>query len=240
MLQVDLIATVSYTYSIDLSQSWTTANVTPLAVSVFSQLTHVKNPVLWYDPAQHAVNMWGGLTFNASESPGFYSFVPDNGGGVSWVQSTVPSSNGHALDGLWGSACAASPDELYCVGGVDTYHGNITPVRSMVENNFAAASWTNETHTNGYDDKLTFDSRMEYVPNFGSKGVLVVLSGRVFQNQSSYNDNETTLAGFSTVDIYDVAAEKWYSQDTQGAIPPEVTDFCSVGMQAEDGASYEM
>ena len=234
---------VSYTYSIDLSISWTTSDVDPQAVSTASLITHVKEPILWYNPSENEVHMWGGLTFNESELPGSYSFTPSDSGGVVWAETPSPNSEQGtigALRGLWGSAYTAAPTTLYSLGGVDTTDGIITPVTSAVTNEFDTNTWVNDTSTAGFGTRLNFDSRLEYVPNFGASGVLIALTGRVFQNQSSYTDGGFTLAGFSSVDLYDIDSSTWYSQKTTGDIPPQVSDFCTVGADAEDRGSYEM
>ena len=187
--------------------------------------------------------MWGGLTFNKSELPGSYSFTPSDSGGVVWEETPSPNSeqgNIGALRGLWGSAYTTSPTTLYSLGGVDTTDGVITPVTSTVTNEFDTNTWTNDTSTTGFGGRLNFDSRIEYVPNFGGSGVLLALAGRVFQNQSSYIDGDFTLAGFSSVDVYDIDSKMWYSQQTTGDVPPDVSDFCTAGVESEDGGSYEM
>lgn len=187
--------------------------------------------------------MWGGLTFNESELPGSYSFSPSGSGGVVWQESPAPSSDQGTigtLRGLWSSAYTTSPAALFSIGGVDTVDGVITPVSSMVINEFETDTWTNDTSTAGFGSELNFDSRVEYVPNFGDGGVLLALGGRVFQNQSSYTRGDYTLAGFSSVNVYDIDSRVWYSQQTTGDIPPQVSDFCTVGVESEDGGSYEM
>ena len=232
---------VSYTYTINLQESWTTSDVEPQAFSTGSLIPRIKEPMVWYNTQEKQVHMWGGLTFNKSELPGSYSFSPSDSGGVVWQESLAPSSDQNGrLQGLWGSAYTTSPAALFSMGGVDTVDFVITPVNSMVTNEFATDTWTNDTSTAGFGSVLNFDSKVEYVPNFGNGGVLLALGGRVFQNQSSYTLEDYTLAGFSSVNVYDIDSRVWYSQQTTGSIPPEVSDFCTVGVESEDGGSYEM
>lgn len=231
---------MSYTYSIDLSKSWTTSDVVPLAIDISSLVTHVKNPILWYNPQENKAHMWGGLPFNSTQLPGFYTFTPSDSGGVIWIESASPDNDAGVLQGLWGTAYASSPTALYSIGGVNTVEGDRVPVQCMVTNTSENGIWTNQTNVNGFGSRLNFDSRMEYVPNFGDEGVLVALSGRLFQNQSSYTEGDITLAGFSSVDIYDISKQKWYSQRPTRDVPVQVSDFCTVGLESDDGGSYEV
>ena len=229
-----------YTYSIDLSTSWTTSDVQPIAITDPLRFVDVKEPMLWYNPQENQVHKWAGLTFNASADPGSYSFVPTSGGGLSWTEAPVPSTGNGDLLGLWSSAYATSPTTLYSIGGADVVDGDAYPVTGMVTNDYETGLWTNETSADGFDSELTFDARIHYVPNFGDAGLLMALSGRHLPNQSSYQDGDFALGGLLSVDIYDIDTKTWYSQQTSGDVPPQVSDFCSVGLQSDDGGSYEM
>lgn len=229
---------VQYTYSIDLSKSWTTSDVQPEATDSSSVVTPIKGPMVWYNPAVNQVKMWGGLTFTGSQSPGSYSFSPVESGGVVWDEAVVPSDNGSPLDALWGSAYATSPTTFYGIGGTDTKDGVVTPVTSMFTEDFESGIWTNNTNADGFASRLTFDSKLNYVPNFGNAGLLIALSGESFENQSSYTLGD--VVGFQSVDVYDVDSNSWYSQQTTGEIPLPVYDFCAIGLESEDQGSYEM
>lgn len=228
------------TYSIDLTKSWTTSNVDPVSISIFDLVTNVKLPQLWYNPVENSVHMSGGLTFNRSDIPGSYTFTPTGSGGVVWGEDALPSSNTGTLNGLWGTAYASSPAAFYSIGGVTTLDGVQTPVMSSVVNDFRSSTWVNDTNGNGFNTRLTFDSKMEYVPNFGDEGVLVALGGNIYQDQSLRDQENPTLADFSSVDVFDINSNTWYSQATQGEVPPVAYDGCTVGVASEDGGSFEM
>ena len=231
---------VPYTYSIDISESWTTSDVDPIAISIPDLVKDVKGPMIWYNPIENRVHMWAGLPFDGSGRPGSYAFTPTASGGVIWSDTTLPSSNSGTLGGLWGSAYATSQTMFYSMGGQNTLDGIRALVKSSVTNDFKATTWMNETSIDGFDSRFTFGSKLEYVPNFGDEGVLIALGGMLFQNQSAYSEGVSTLAGLSSVDVFDIKNKKWYRQRTHGEIPPEMWDFCTVGLQSDDGASYEM
>ena len=212
----------------------------PETTTVPDRIVNIKRPILWYNPTENQVNMWGGLPWISSAAPGSYSFTPTDGGGVVWDDSALPSSDGSSLDGLWGSAYATSPTTLYAIGGSDTYQGIQTPVKSMITNDLGTGTWTNETTLTGWADQLVFDSSLQYVPNFGKAGVLIGLTGAVWQDQSSQQQADPTAAGMSSVDIYDIDSSTWYTQQTTGEIAPPTYDFGAVGLASEDQASYEM
>jgi hypothetical protein len=42
------------------------------------------------------------------------------------------------------------------------------------------------------------------------------------------------------VHVYDIANDKWYTQQTDGDIPPPTTEFCSVVASSQDEASHQV
>ncbi|RPA85321.1 hypothetical protein BJ508DRAFT_6954 [Ascobolus immersus RN42] len=77
------------------------------------------------------------------------------------------------------------------------------------------------------------------IENAGEKGVLVVFGGLVKgQGRSSAEVD----ADISVVHLYDIATEKWYTQDTSGpnGLPAPRTQGCSVVVSAPDNSSHNI
>ena len=236
--KADNFFTVAYTYSIDLSSSWTTSDVEPAAFSNPSDMVSIKQPMMWYNKNEDLVHIWGGLPYDITYWPGSYIFTPAEDGGVSWSNISVPATSGSTLEGLWGSAWAASPSALYSVNGLVTLN-DYFPVSGLVTNDFDTDVWTNTTIVSGEESHFSVHAQMQYVPNFGENGVLVAFGGD-FSIVQLFSALDGSSAPMSLINIYDIGNEKWYAQETTGDAPPSVNTFCSVGVQSDNGASFEM
>ncbi|KAK4163236.1 RING finger protein B [Cladorrhinum sp. PSN259] len=81
----------------------------------------------------------------------------------------------------------------------------------------------------------------------GGKGILVALGGAVdtdyiYTNLSSADEANSKAKSpqfMSTIDIYDVAGDRWYQQSTTGG-PKQVTRGCAVVAPAQDGSSFNI
>ncbi|KAI2473096.1 hypothetical protein F4781DRAFT_262285 [Annulohypoxylon bovei var. microspora] len=104
--------------------------------------------------------------------------------------------------------------------------------------------WKNVTLPNGTQSRA--GPSMVWVP-VGEQGILVVLGGVTYPNYDNQDgesqnvaQNEKDSPGFmSTIDVYDVAGDKWYRQPTQGA-PPALTRGCAVVATASDHSSFNI
>ena len=231
---------VPYTYAIDLSQSWTTSDVEPLAVTNPPDLIPIKQPLLWYNAHEDLVHMWAGLPFAPETySPGSYVFTPNEMGNVSWTSASTPASSNGTLEGLWASAWSASSSAVYSVGGHTTFDNSNLPVTGMLTNDFNTSVWTNTTSAGAYDDRFSLNAQMLHVPNFGDDGLLVALGGTRTAVQS-IDAAYQTLVGMSSINVYDVSSQQWYTQGATGTVPPAVTSFGAVGVESQDGGSFEM
>ena len=226
------------TYSIDLSRSWTTSAVDTNSISNPSNLIAIKQPMLWYDTIDQNVHMWAGLPWDTSEWPGSYVFAPNTGGSVSWFPTTAPTSSGKILEGAWADY-AYSNDALYSLGGSVQPNGSNCAVQGLVSNEFATNTWNNDTVPDTPDHQFFVHGKLEYVPNFGEAGVLVAFGGNAPSTQNlttPLND----LADMSSIMVYDIKTQLWYTQKATGKIPPSVERFCAVGAKSHDNSSFEM
>ncbi|KAK4172604.1 hypothetical protein QBC36DRAFT_349419 [Triangularia setosa] len=104
--------------------------------------------------------------------------------------------------------------------------------------------WTSKNLTGGVPGRA--NTELVWVP-VGSKGILVALGGVVdpvfisVNNTSADADNnrEQSPGFMSTIDIYDVAGDKWYRQEASGG-PGALTRGCAVVASAQDGSSFNI
>ncbi|OLN97566.1 Kelch repeat-containing protein-like protein 3 [Colletotrichum chlorophyti] len=97
------------------------------------------------------------------------------------------------------------------------------------------------------DIKARANPEAVWVP-VGPEGILVVLGGVTypeFVNSSHKSDNafqsERESPEFmKTIDIYDVAGNKWYQQKVDGVTPPALTRGCAVLAPAQDYSSFNI
>ncbi|EGO59822.1 hypothetical protein NEUTE1DRAFT_61568 [Neurospora tetrasperma FGSC 2508] len=106
--------------------------------------------------------------------------------------------------------------------------------------------WKNSTLPPGISGRA--NPELVWVP-VGAKGILVVLGGVVFPDFisviSGTSENETESKAKSptfmtTIDVYDVANDRWYSQPTTGDNPGQLTRGCAVVAPAEDQSSFNI
>lgn len=158
------------------------------------------------------------------------------------------------------SANAPSEQKAWYFGGYRSdswgpiyYEGvNTTFDPSTVSNTFISLDlsvqggevWKNVTLPSGTRSRA--DPSMVWVP-VGEKGILVVMGGVTYPaynnaNESSENPAQSKKDSpefMATVDVYDVAGDKWYQQPTQGP-PPALARGCAVVATAKDKSSYNI
>ncbi|KAK3390835.1 hypothetical protein B0H63DRAFT_123895 [Podospora didyma] len=106
-------------------------------------------------------------------------------------------------------------------------------------------TWTNETLPPGIPGRGT--PELVWVP-VGAQGILVALGGVISPSyvtvrrvSDNISQNQAQSPGFmTTINIYDVAGKKWYSQPTTGGSPGQLTRGCAVVARAQDGSSFNI
>lgn len=80
-----------------------------------------------------------------------------------------------------------------------------------------------------------FNGRAEYVPIFGTSGLLFLMGGLVYDSKGQ----RSHTLDFTSLTFYDPVDSKWRYQQTQGYAPTERQTFCMVGIAGHNG-TYEM
>jgi len=103
--------------------------------------------------------------------------------------------------------------------------------------------WTNKTLE---DVKGRANPEVVWVP-VGEQGILVVLGGVVYphwvtgsqQSEDAEASEEESPEFMQNIDIYDIAGDKWYKQQTEGG-PGARTRGCAVVATASDASSFNI
>ena len=142
----------------------------------------------------------------------------------------------------WGSGThGGSTGGFYLGGWQGHWTSSKTPIdgyfssTGVVFYNYTDVSWNNFTTDGLHDTGVYFGyaaGGTQYVPTYGTGGLLVILGGETFLDSSPYPWNNIT--------VYDVASKKWYWQPTSGEAPtPGKRIFCNVGKESPNG-TYEI
>lgn len=239
------------TLSIDLRYSWTNSTV---SFNVITQSAPVLNSlVLWADDNGTSFYQWAGEQSSIVNSSilsvpqnDLYQFTPDGQGSGTWQDISVPSNFIRTSSALYASGGGTG----YLFGGYldrrtspdNADLGGWPSSQGLVSYNMTIGSWLNETscvdgscfRNNGY---------MDFIPAFGSAGVLVALGG-CSQDTPTYFGlcNATSPNNFSTIEIYDPSQSLWFTQtasNAPGELPEPRQEFCGVGVQGDNG-TYEI
>ena len=240
--------TVNFTYSIDLSSSWTNSSITintirPKAAPV------VNSEALWLDADNKTIYAYnGGLSeappgwYNNAVAPANYlwEFKPDAG---RWTQAYIsPSTIWSTLVRVAGSIDAYGNGLGFALGGAQSYAtattlfsslSDRTYVPGMVVYNISSQTWYNVSSTQYTSTGFTVDGAAHFVPSFGPNGLLFVFGGQ-------YGDPvNLQYAQFDYAWMYEPISKSWTSQKVTGDIPPVRTNPCLVGAQGDNG-TYEI
>lgn len=91
------------------------------------------------------------------------------------------------------------------------------------------------------------DASMVWVP-MGSKGSLIVIGGvpapsDIYGYLNTTQSNQNNNLGpslMTTIPVYDVAGQVWYTQQTSGNSPPTTAQACAVVASPRDGSSHQI
>ncbi|KAI9786064.1 MAG: hypothetical protein M1835_003167 [Candelina submexicana] len=243
-------------------------NITSPALTVIErppQYLNTRLGTLWADTTRQYIYRYGG---NAIDPISVRSALSQYSVQSALLQFDTQASNLHSPD-AWSLPHNATPPAItrlaygagarhaetgegYYLGGFDDLIGinhssSQTEIAGMKPNlvlwkggdgGGVSNSWVNQTVTvNDKSDQITNPAGasgvLVHMP-VGNKGMLMSLGGR------PYEAGTATNFPLDVVRIYDIAAGKWYSQQTTGEIPQPRNNFCGVVATAKDNSSYNV
>lgn len=231
----------NFTSGIDLSKDWTNSSLDLTRTERPSQLSSLNSEALWFDDERKIVYSFGGIQSDATDylrsldapSPSIGKFTPDGQGGGFWNEAVglVGSPFPQGITAQSNGATVSDGSTAYALGGwtrSDNY------LRKLWTPGLLSFDMADQTITNssdgGYVQDYTHPGTMINIPNYGSRGILIVLGG------GNYNH----IRGFNNITIYDKGEQKWYYQVATGDIPRPRAFHCAVGIQSRGGSSFEM
>ncbi|KAK4125179.1 hypothetical protein N657DRAFT_570082 [Parathielavia appendiculata] len=236
---------VNSTISIDLSKSWTTADVVLRTIDRpwYSKM----NQVIWTDREAGHFYVWGGTWIrgrNMTENT-LWKFTPDGKGAGTW--DVEPAANANFFKGLHQSERSVfvnTNDTGFAIGGIasgwtEKYRASNQVIPGMVAFNMKTKTWQNGTTAFSPFDTLLGGSA-EYIP-FGPNGLVVVLGGTAHRVDSDKTDEATARHfDFQNLTLFDPQTKQKYWQLATGSIPPSPRiAFCTAGFQNAEGG-YEI
>ncbi|KAK3705234.1 hypothetical protein LTR37_013395 [Vermiconidia calcicola] len=249
-----LTASDNYTYSIDLSVSWTNETAILNRISK-DPAPSLNTEALWLDENDETFYAYGGclssaLTYTllpAAPPNELWQFTPSGKSG-SWSTVQIsPVSNfsilsrtssatygggnglGFALGGLINDKCDS--DLLYEEEIEGEYRFNPP---GMVVYNDTSEIWYNVSAEAISYYGTAVNGAAQFVPAFGPEGLLFLLGGR-----AAYAGEWSTYFVFDDIPIYEPVSQRWLTQKTSGDIPSPVENPCAVGVDGDDG-TYEI
>jgi hypothetical protein len=154
-----------------------------------------------------------------------------------WESFGAPSTPINSV--AWGAGVSISErGEGYYFGGWQSntttpgYTGNPVLTSSLIKYDMDGNVWTNNS---GPDMMLRAEGVMLYLP--ASDGGLLIYFGGILQANSS---GPVLGSPMSTIYIYDLANDKWYTQNATGDVPEMRRRFCAGATWAQDQSSYNM
>lgn len=240
---------MEYQYSDSLLYIDITADFSPSSVTVASveKPTGVPNLIqggLWVD--EDAGELYTGFAGSSSafgdaaEQPqGLWSFKPgsDDTDGT-WTNLNDTADSVFTTDKRpFGAPVASGNGTAFLLGGLDVFGKYHVPVSGLVSYNYSTQTVTNTTVSASTDGFLQMGS-IQYVPNFGSAGVLVGAGGNHAYVKST-GEWASNWQAFDTVQVLDIASGAWYDQVTTGNVPPFRMQYCMAGA-ASSNRTYEV
>lgn len=204
---------VPKTFSLDLSKSWTNTSV------ILKEIERGNAPLFnlrtfWADESTSIIRTFGGesswLTGDIPMKPNPWYFHADGEGGGQWGEDQEEASSIF-------SSLVQPASGLHTFGnGLGWYFGGhligkTWPSRSwysvsgMITYNFSSNEWTNQS-SKGYGDLVPYHGMAEFVPSWGSEGLLVMFGGYDSTDAAMTNNNPRN---FQNITIYEPRSGKW-------------------------------
>ena len=218
--------------ALDLSKDWTNSTVQLSGRKLPQNVPDLDRSVLWYHSSEKL--LYTGLVGEPAQyiwdvpqvKPSLWTYDPAKD---SWNQ--VLSNTSVALSALTRvtqASTAQTDDTGYALTGRD---GNGYGLPGMLELGLSSHNVFNTTVTPATFPDFILQGKMQFVPTWGSKGLMIALGGM--------HGAAEQWPKLNTIPVFDVDAQKWYSQLATGTAPASRSDHCVAGAQSTNG-TYEI
>lgn len=128
---------------------------------------------------------------------------------------------------MYASSSAGGLPLSFISGGFDAFQNGLVVFNSSDPQN---PTWKNVTS----DDLPYFRLPSTQYVRYGSEGILAVIGGRLATG------DDAALRQMNSIQIYDIAAGKWFIQIATGNAPPRNLGYCSTVSAAPDDSSMHI
>ncbi|KAI9706253.1 MAG: hypothetical protein M1820_004828 [Bogoriella megaspora] len=194
----------------------------------------VSGGVLWSDSTNMLFYQWAGEYQTNPQGPTFYIYdVLLN----QWNKSDADLS-GLSRVAYGAGTTVEERGEGYYFGGwlndqtVPGWDGPPIATSNLIRYDMGSNTFTNNT---GPDGPGRAEGALVFLPA-SDKGLLVYFGGV----QDPYKNGTTVGANMSEILVYDLASEKWYTQNATGDVPDMRGKFCAGATWPEDRSSYNI
>jgi Kelch motif len=112
------------------------------------------------------------------------------------------------------------------------------PIPGIVSYDIQTGIWKNESALGLSAYGTAMYGQMQFVPNVGSEGLLIVVGGST-SDAVRWTDTGSNYISLQNIIIFDPATGSWHNQTASGTIPNALERICSVGVQGDNG-TYEI
>ncbi|KAL9047244.1 MAG: hypothetical protein Q9214_000127 [Letrouitia sp. 1 TL-2023] len=138
-----------------------------------------------------------------------------------------PFNKGSSLTTMYASSSAGGVQLSFISGGFDAFQNGLVIFNSSDPQNL---TWKNVTN----DDLPYFRQPLTQYIRYGSAGILAVIGGFIATG------DDAALRQMNSIQIYDIAAAKWFTQIATGDAPPRNVWYCSALSAAPDDSSMHL
>ncbi|KAK1826104.1 hypothetical protein QBC39DRAFT_269751 [Podospora conica] len=232
---------VNSTLSIDLSASWTTANVQIRTIP--KQGPNKINTQVFTDAERGVFYSWGGTWLRGLNMTAttLWKFTADGSGGGNWALSEPanPAAFSEIDPGEWSAHVSTSTQGL-AIGGIasgwtELYRPRNQVLGGMLTYNYKSGVWENGT-INYSPYPTLLGGAAQFVPNYGPNGLVFVFGGYSPPVGGEPDIGASTFHDLETITFFDPVTKKKYTQRTTGDVPPSPrSKFCVSGAQSTEG-----
>lgn len=231
------------TLSIDLTKSWTDADVEIIQTEYGPDHKQVLlQQAIFVDESTESFYAWGGRTSHGEEirDPSeLWQFKPDGSGRGEWENATPEDQNNafFSIKRTRNNAFVSTPGQGFVFGGITESASTREPIGTYsgyASFNFTSKEWKEHEQGPYSESKTIFGGGAVFVPNMGPNGLIFMLGG-IGNREANGDNSQDDWITFSTMHFMDPVTKKWYSQETTGSDPVGRYNFCFGGVVAEGG-----
>ncbi|KAF2124264.1 hypothetical protein P153DRAFT_351175 [Dothidotthia symphoricarpi CBS 119687] len=239
----------NWTIGVDLSKPFSTSQTQSRPSAQLIAKNNCPNlvlPTFWVNKKENTAYTWGGqMSFfqpniESSNIPPveLWALTPDTGLNGSWSKIEPGSDTLFPkLDRpVYGASTYSDQGGFYLSGKYSSSKtpgdSDYVPLPGLLYYDYEEKSWTNKSATSLPGGGFWEKGNAQYVPTWGTEGLLVIFGGVDMASHQSVT--------WSNITVFDIGLGSWYAQSTSGDTPSRRDLFCSVGVGSSSGDTYEI